>query len=261
MPTLVPQAATGCSLHLALQLLHIGTDQPDKVTDTTSLPVSEPLAAHVEELVLDSIDAGETMSVDGRWRQRLYKLWQLPSTELQEMLALRGLNYELYEQPNSAEMATPSTDVTSEDTAALTGNIGSGHAILVYRMLEYEQELADPDEDDEVFDDSMFRLSDQETGGTWQLSSGGGADADTLAEFEALVGVVRGQLPVPVQLSDTVELLQVRARVPRFALCGALGSCLTYTLDTLGVCLWVATSGRAAERHPHHRSGCNGRRC
>ena len=97
-PTILPEAAPGCSLHLALQLLHVGTAQPERVTGVSSLPPDAPLAEHVEQLVLE--DAGETTAADGgsreeRWRERLYELWQMPSSELQEMLALRGLNYEL----------------------------------------------------------------------------------------------------------------------------------------------------------------------
>lgn len=187
-----------CTLQLALQLLHVGTAQPESITGMTTLPPSAPLTAHVEALVLDAIDADEATAEprDDRWRERLYDLWGLPSSELQEMLALRGLDYDLHE-PLSASELLPAD---SRDR---------GKGELVIRMVQYEQELAAFDEDDDEFDDDMLGVSDGDAGGTWQLSSGAGADDAALAEFEALVGVVRGQLAVPEQLSDAVGLLQV----------------------------------------------------
>jgi hypothetical protein len=217
VPTLVPDAAAGCKLHLALQLLHVGTTQPAAIADTTSAPSSDHLAAHVEQLVLDAIAAGDATDDtprDVRWRERLYELWRLPSAQLQEMLALRGLDYELAEPQSGPDV--PVVDSSHEGDEMLTDSSSSGHATLVYRMLEYEQELAtfDDDEDEDEFDDNMFRTAGGDTGGTWQLSSGGGSDAAALADFEALVGVVRGQLAVPAKLSEAVRLLQVRSQPP-----------------------------------------------
>lgn len=191
---------TTCTLQLALQLLHVGAAQPESITGMTSLPASAPLAAHVEAVVLDAIDSGEVTAEprDDRWRERLYDLWSLPSSDLQEMLALRGLDYKLHEPPSESEL--PPAD---------SSDVGKGE--LVYRMVQYEQELAAFNEDDDEFDDDMFGPSDGDAGGTWQLSSGASADAAALEEFEALVAVVRGQLAVPEQLSAAVGLLQVRS--------------------------------------------------
>jgi hypothetical protein len=233
LPTILPEAAPGCSLHLALQLLHVGTAQPERVTVVSSLPPDAPLAEHVEQLVLE--DAGETTAADGgsreeRWRERLYELWQLPSSELQEMLALRGLDYELdgddalddewveideWEPSDLPDVVERHEDEAATDPpqASAQADSGFGHAILAYRMLEYEQELAAfGDEDGAYDDDSMFGPADSEgASGTWQLSTGGGADAAAMAEYEALVGVVRGHLPVPEEIQGAVGLLQVRA--------------------------------------------------
>eukprot|EP01043_Picozoa_sp_COSAG02_P005800 COSAG02_NODE_159_length_32891_cov_17.822518_21_plen_298_part_00 len=190
---------TTCTLQLALQLLRVGVAQPESVTGMTSLPASAPLAAHVEAVVLDAIHSGEATAEprDDRWRERLYDLWSLPSSELQEMLALRGLDYKLHETPSESELLpTDSSD--------------GGKGELAYRMVQYEQELAAFNADDDEFGDDMFGPSGGDAGGTWQLSSGASADAAALEEFEALVGVVRGQLAVHEQLSEAVELLQVR---------------------------------------------------
>ena len=204
LPVVLAEAEPGCTLHLSLQLLYERAVHPDRFAALlSSLPDEPPPAAaeEVEALVLSSApaDAAALAPRQARWRQRLHKLWALPTAEVQEMLAIRGLDY---------DAAGVDEDSDSEGDGTL------GHALLVHRMLEYELELAadweDDDHDEAEFDDwewdSPTAAGADEPPVTWSLSRGDGAEELDESSFEAQVGAVRGA-EVPGALEEAVALL------------------------------------------------------
>ena len=204
LPVVLAEAEPGCTLHLSLQLLCERAVHPDRFAALlSSLPDEPPPAAaeQVEALVLSSAaaDAAALAPRQARWRQRLHELWALPTAEVQEMLAIRGLDYD-------AAGVDEGSDSEGDGTL--------GHALLVHRMLEYELELAadweDDDHDEVEFDewewDSPTAAGADEPPVTWSLSRGDGAEELDESSFEAQVGVVRGA-EVPGALEEAVALL------------------------------------------------------
>ena len=139
------------------------------------------------------------------------------------MLALRGLDYDVDALESVVDYDEDGTALLAEEIEALEAAEdelpeevkGMGHAILVHRMMEYERELSDfADDDDDEEDEGLFGAEADEDdlfdggSGSFSIGAGGGADGDLMAAFDAKVGVVRGHLPVPPELSEAVALLQ-----------------------------------------------------
>jgi ribosome silencing factor RsfS/YbeB/iojap len=153
----------------------------------------------------------------------LYTLWDLSTSELQEMLALRGLDYSLDEWPGlemlleleSLPGDLPDDDhaVNGVDAGVEEADITHAHATLAARLLAYERELsletaaedyAAANDDDEDWGLQGGASVGAAAGATWQIGDGDAASSS--ARGAASRGEVRGE--VPDELQESVAILK-----------------------------------------------------